>query len=124
MELFRRDSFIEYLSNLLERKAQVFECENAIEPGKLAGCIVAVPSRAINVDRLEESHLVVVAQGLDRNPAQLREITNSNHPCAPYGSCLFVSRNCFYVDSTISRNGRVKPFVRDFVGFSQVRAPE
>src|SRR5579883_3200245 len=112
-QLFRRNPFIEYLADLLEREAQVLEREDAVEPGKLVHRVIAIPGLAVNADRLEESHLVVIAQRLDRDPAQLREISNAYHRLLRHGFPMFSS--CFYPDSTISRYGRVKRFADGFL---------
>ncbi len=69
--------------------------------GKLASRVVTITGEAINVDGLEQSHLVIVAQGLDRDLAQLREISNSDHAVCSV-RIAFVLSNCFYRDSTIS----------------------
>lgn len=57
--LLARDLRIKSLSDLLQRKAEIFERQNAMQPGELTGGVVAIASSGINMRRLQQSHLVI-----------------------------------------------------------------
>jgi hypothetical protein len=71
-ELGSRQVVTEELRDLFERQPEVLERENAVEPAKLVGRIVAVARKPVDLDRFEQTQFVVVPQRLDRDLRVLR----------------------------------------------------
>ena len=67
------------LLDAIERQSQVFESQNAIEARQLVGCVIPIPGPCIDVLRLEQANLVVVAQQPARNLSNFRELTDFEH---------------------------------------------
>src|SRR5262249_26262310 len=65
--------------DLVERQSQLFERQNAIEARQLVGGVIAVARPPINMLRLEQIDIVVVAQQATRNLGDFRELTNFEH---------------------------------------------
>jgi hypothetical protein len=63
-DLFRRQVVFEQLVDLIQRKPQILQGQDAVEPGQLAGRVVAVTGKVVYLRRLEQTDLVVVAQCL------------------------------------------------------------
>ena len=70
---------IEQPGNLVQRKPQVLQRQDAVEAGQLAGRVVAVTGEAVYFSRLEQTDLVVVAQRLHRHMAEFGKFADLEH---------------------------------------------
>lgn len=50
-----------------------------MQPRQLAGRVIAVAGKAIDLDRFQQTNMIVIAQGGYRNLHQLGEFTDPDH---------------------------------------------
>ncbi len=89
----------EELLGLRERKPQLLQREDPVEPPKLVRRVAAVTGLWIDPRRVQQSDLVVVPQRADRHGAEPGELADAEHETSMHPS----------------RNGRVKPVARQIL---------
>src|SRR5262245_2235295 len=93
------------MTDLPQRKSQFLEDQNAVESWQKPSRIITVAGVAVDIGRLEQSHLAIKAQRLDRYLAQLGKISDPKHLDPPW---LMKKRlECLRLQFTVSPGGRV-----------------
>jgi hypothetical protein len=69
--LLRGQPLIQHHPDLFQLEAEPLQRQDPVQPGQLAGRVIAVAGGPIHLDRFQEAKLIVVAQGRNRNLHQL-----------------------------------------------------
>ena len=71
--LIWRQILVHQERDLLQGQAHIFHGQYTVQPGELAGRIVAIARKLINPCRFEQSKFIVIAQSFDRYLTQSKK---------------------------------------------------